>query len=130
MEQTTTGRKRRSQQDYTLAFKLSVIEEIEKGSLTYRQAQKKYGIQGATTVLAWLRKHGNLDWTTPKVYDMLPNEKTPEQRIRELETALEQEKQKTLLLTTIINIAEKQYGVAFKKKPFQKQQGNSVKTKK
>ncbi len=116
MEYLAPGRKRRSQKDYTLAFKLSVVEEVEKGDLNYRQAQRKYGIQGASTVLAWLRKHGNLDWTTPKNFDVPPQEMTPEQRIKELETALELEKQKNLLLTTVINIAEQQYGLSIKKK--------------
>lgn len=122
MEYSAQDRKRRSQRDYTLAFKLSVVEEVEKGSLTYRQAQLKYGIQGASTVLTWLRKHGNLDWDSPPTYTMSHQEKTPEQRIKELETALELEKQKNLLLTTVINIAEKQYGVSIKKKLSRKQQ--------
>lgn len=30
--------KSRSQRDYTLAFKLKVIEEVEKGSLPYNKA--------------------------------------------------------------------------------------------
>ena len=113
---------RRSQRDYTLAFKLGVVEEVEKGSLTYKQAQKKYGIQGRSTVLVWLRKLGNLDWSLPKVYNVSSKEKTPEQRIKELEAALEQEKQKNLLLTTVIDIAEQQYGLAIRKKPSPKQQ--------
>ena len=29
---------RRSQRDYSLAFKLSVVEQAEKGEMTYRQA--------------------------------------------------------------------------------------------
>ena len=29
---------RRSQRDYSLAFKLSVVDQIERGELTYRQA--------------------------------------------------------------------------------------------
>jgi len=124
MEYIAPDRKRRSQKDYTVAFKLSVIEEIEKGALTYRQAQQKYGIQGASTVLSWLRKYSKLDWTTPKAYGLAPKEQTPEQRIKELETALALEKQKNLLLTTVINIAEKQYGVAIKKKSFRKPPGS------
>ena len=55
---------KRTQQDYSLAFKLQVVDEIEKGHLTYKQSQKKYGIQGRSTVLVWLRKHGTLDWTS------------------------------------------------------------------
>lgn len=34
------------QRDYTLAFKRSVVEQVEKGELTYKQAQERYGIQG------------------------------------------------------------------------------------
>ncbi|WP_425445130.1 hypothetical protein [Vibrio xiamenensis] len=30
--------------------------------MTYRQTQEHYGIQGRSTVLVWLRKHGRLDW--------------------------------------------------------------------
>ena len=30
---------RRSQRDYSLAFKLSVVEQVEKGEMTYKQAQ-------------------------------------------------------------------------------------------
>ena len=49
---------KRTQKDYTLAFKLAVVEQVEKGELTYKQAQDRYGIQGRSTVLVWLRKHG------------------------------------------------------------------------
>lgn len=57
---------RRSQRDYSLAFKLSVVEQVEKGEMTYKQAQKRYGIQGRSTVLVWCRKHGLQDWTQPR----------------------------------------------------------------
>jgi len=118
--------KRRTQRDYTLAFKLQVIEEVEKGNCTYKQAQKRYGIQGRSTVLVWLRKHGTLDWTLPKLRTLsaTEKEKTPEQRIKELETALEAEQMKTLFLTTAIDIAEKQYGMVIRKKYSPKQQEN------
>jgi transposase len=42
---------------------MMIVHEVEKGQLTYKQAQEKYGIQGKTTVLTWLRKHGQQDWT-------------------------------------------------------------------
>lgn len=66
---------KRTQRDYSLAFKLSVVDQVEKGEMTYKQAQDKYGIQGCSTVLVWLRKHGNLDWskgTPPYHYVKLP----------------------------------------------------------
>ncbi|RDL43208.1 IS3 family transposase, partial [Marinomonas piezotolerans] len=53
---TTTSK--RTQCNYSLAFKLAVVDQVEKGELTYKQAQNKYGIQGRSTVLVWLRKHG------------------------------------------------------------------------
>ncbi|SRR5258706_246318 len=120
-----TGNKR-SQKDYTLGFKLQMVEEVEKGICTYKQAQKRYGIQGRSTVLVWLRKHGTLDWTLPKLRTLsnAEKEKTPEQRIKELETALEAEQMKTLFLTTAIDIAEKQYGMVIRKKYSPKQQEN------
>lgn len=125
MSTSTPARKKRSQRDYTHAFKLQVVQQVEKGHLTYKQAQKAYGIQGRSTVLVWLRKLGNLDWTLPKLHSLTTeNQKTPEQRIKELEAALEAEKQKTLFLTTAIDIAEKQYGMVIKKKYSTKQQKN------
>ncbi len=121
-------RKRRSQRDYNLAFKIQVVSQVEKGELTYKQTQRHYGIQGRSTVLTWLRKLGTLDWTKPKLHSVTTSkEKTPEQRIKELEAALELEKQKTLLLNTIIDVAEKQYGLSIRKKSSPKQQRNSSK---
>lgn len=125
MSTSEQRRVRRTQRDYTLAFKLSVVEEVEKGSLTYKQAQRKYGIQGRSTVLVWLRKLGTLDWSTLQLRPLSSKEKTPEQRIKELEAALELEQQKNLLLTTVIDIAEKQYGLAIRKKPLPMQPKDS-----
>ncbi|OPE35504.1 hypothetical protein APB42_33100 [Pseudomonas aeruginosa] len=45
---------KRTQRDYSLSFKLAVVDQIEKGELTYKQAQVRYGIQGRSTVLVWL----------------------------------------------------------------------------
>lgn len=42
---------KRTQRDYSLAFKLAVVDQVEKGELTYKQAKDKYGIQGCSTVL-------------------------------------------------------------------------------
>lgn len=109
--------KKRSQRDYTMAFKLSVISQVEKGELTYKQAQKLYGIQGRSTVLVWLRKHGNLDWCRPKNHSYITKMKeTPAQRIKRLEKQLEDEKLKNKVLNTMIDISDSQYGTAIRKK--------------
>ncbi len=57
METKAHPRQKRTQRDFTLPFKLAVVESVEKGDMTYKQAQKVYGIQGRSTVLVWLRKH-------------------------------------------------------------------------
>lgn len=83
---------KRTQRDYSLSFKLSVVEQVEKGEMTHRQAHERYGIQGSYTVMTWLRKYGQLDWSTSspirKCGVNLPKMRlTPEQRIKDTRTA-------------------------------------------
>lgn len=94
-----TQRKKRTQRDYSLAFKLQVVSEVEKGSLSYKQAQIKYGIQGRSTVLVWLRKLGRLEYP---LFDPMSSKPTPEQRIKELEAALQTEKEKNIVLNLYV----------------------------
>lgn len=123
---------RRSQRDYTLAFKLSVVEQVEKGELSYKEAQRRYGIQGRSTVLVWLRKHGRQNWdnhgsrlkkgaSMPKI--TLPL--TPEQRIKELEVQLKQANEKAQLFEAIVNVIKNDYGFAVPKKPLGKSSNKS-----
>lgn len=56
---------RRSQRDYTLAFKLSVVahaDQLEQGEMNYIKAQSGYGKQGPSIASMWLRKLGTQDW--------------------------------------------------------------------
>lgn len=39
-----------SRKDYSMAFKLRVVMEIESGELTYYAERKKYGLQGDNTI--------------------------------------------------------------------------------
>jgi len=107
------SRVKRTQRDYSLAFKLQVVREVEKGELSYKQAQKQYGIQGRSTVLVWIRKHGTLDW---KELPTVSKEKTPEQRIKELEELLAREKEKVHVLNTAIDIADEMLHTDIRKK--------------
>ncbi|MHA6844183.1 IS3 family transposase, partial [Ralstonia syzygii] len=94
--------KKRTQRDYSLAFKLSVVEQVERGELSYKQAQQRYGIQGRSTVLVWCRKHGLQDWgslsgrrqASSGMSEKEPKALTPEQRIKELEVQLKEAKEK------------------------------------
>lgn len=118
MENQVSQKNRRSQRDYSLAFKLQVIAEVEKGELSYKQAQKKYGIQGRSTVLVWLRKHSTLDW---KELPIMTHKKTPEQRIKELETLLLMEKEKVHVLNVAIDLADELLKTDIRKKYLPKQ---------
>jgi transposase-like protein len=118
MENQLAQKKRRSQRDYSLAFKLQVISEVEKGELSYKQAQKKYGIQGRSTVLVWLRKHSTLDW---KELPIMTHKNTPEQRIKELETLLLKEKEKVHVLNVAIDLADELLKTDIRKKYLPKQ---------
>ena len=118
MEDQTEQRKKRSQKDYSLAFKLQVISEVEKGELSYKQAQKNYGIQGRSTVLVWIRKHSILDW---KELPVVLHKKTPEQKIKELEALLAIEKEKVHVLNVAIDIADDMLKTDIRKKYLPKQ---------
>lgn len=122
---------KRSQRDYSLAFKLQVVQQVEKGEFTYKKAQRYYGIKGRSTVLVWLRKHGNLDWTLPKQYTMATgSEPTPEQRIKQLEAALKDEQERNLIYKTMFDILQKEHGIPLPKKPLPKQsKGSKAKEK-
>jgi len=44
---------------YSEAFKMAVVDELERDGLSVREIQRKYGIRGCGTVENWLRKLGN-----------------------------------------------------------------------
>ncbi len=116
---------KRTQRDYTLAFKLSVVAQIEKGELTYKEAQQRYGIQGRSTVLVWLRKHGQQRWGAMASSPCMNHPSnfgaskppTPEQRIKELEVQLKDAQEKAQLFEAVLDVLKKDYGVRVVKKP-------------
>jgi transposase-like protein len=119
MDTSVRQQKKRTQRDYTMGFKLLVVAAVEKGDMTYKQAQKIYGIQGRSTVLIWLRKHGKKDWTqsvrltmpkTPKAKE------TPAQTIKRLERELDDERLRNLLLNEVVDILDAEHGMGLRKK--------------
>lgn len=117
---------KRTQKDYTMSFKLQIVQEIERGQLTGTEATKKYGIQCRKTVVQWLRKFGNFDWENQIPFNMT---KSPEQRIMELEAKvklLEKQKsfleqqafvadKKAIIFDMMIDIAEEEYKIDIRK---------------
>ena len=116
MDKSTPARRKRTQRDYTLGFKLAVVEQVEKGDMTYKQAQRQYGIQGRSTVLVWLRKHGSLDWSSRGQQVMKSAKETPEQKIKRLERALDDERTRNLILNEMIDVLDQQHGTSLRKK--------------
>ncbi len=129
--------KRRSQRDYTMTFKLSVVDQVEKGELSYKEAQERYGIQGKTTVLTWLRKHGRQNWNpgaylgSPRMGSMSEQNRplTPEQCIKELEEQLALSNQKAQFFEAVVDVLQTDYGLSVvKKHPGKSSRKNESKT--
>ncbi len=120
------GYRKRTQKDYSLSFKLAVVQEIEQGELTKTQAKLKYGIQGDSTITKWLQKYGTFDWEYKSNKKMA---KTPEQRIKELEienALLQKQKaraehlaeradKKVIIFDMLMDMAEKEYDIQIRK---------------
>lgn len=141
MKSTHSNYVKRTQKDYSLSFKLQVVQEIEQGLLTRTQALDKYGIQARSTIRTWLKKYGNFD------YDFRINQsmsKTPEQRILELEQQvklLEKQKaraeflaeradKKAIIFDMMIDIAEEEFNIPIRKKHVPELSKNIVKKNK
>ena len=118
----TTGYVKRTQKDYSISFKLQVVQEIESGQLCRSEACNKYGIQAKSTIREWLRKYGTFDWENQSRTIVA---KTPEQRILELEAKvklLEKQKaraehlaeradKKVIIFGMLVDMAEKEYDI-------------------
>ena len=123
---------KRTQRDYSYAFKLSVVEEVERGFIGIKAAQRKYGIQGDATIRTWIRKYGTLDWDNKS---QQPMAKSPEQKLLELEQKvrlLEKQKaelekkastadKKAIFFDMMIDIAEEEFKVPIRKKSLPEQ---------
>lgn len=104
---------KRTQRDYSLSFKLQVVDEVEKGYLTWKQSQKKYGIQGRSTVLVWLRKHGTLDWSSKKP---MKKKAPPKTYISQLEAKIKRLEAEKEILNRAIDIADEMLHTDIRKK--------------
>lgn len=118
---------RRSQKNYSLSFKLQVVQEVERGESSVKGAQRKYGIQGSATVINWLRKYGNFDWENQTPSNM---PKSQEQKLMELEQKvkllekqnaflehrIDQADRKAVLFDMMIDLAEKEFNIPIRKK--------------
>ncbi len=126
-EQKETEYIKRTQKDYSMSFKLQVVQEVERGELGIKAATRKYGIQAHSTVTNWLGKYGNFDWENQTPSNM---PKTQEQKLLELEQKvklLEKQKaflekqvetadKKAIIFDMMIDLAEKEFNIPIRKK--------------
>jgi transposase-like protein len=136
MEELKDQYVKRSQKDYSMTFKLSVVSEMERGAISVTSAKKKYGIQGGHTVVNWLRKYGTFDWENQTPSNM---PKSKDQKILELEQKIKLlEKQKAFLekqaensdrkaifFDMMIDMAEKEFHIPIRKNSLPEQSTDS-----
>lgn len=104
---------------YSEGFKLQVVGAIETGVFGIESARRRYGIVGTATIQNWIRRYGKNHLLGKVVRVEKPGERDRvaglEQKIQELESALAQERVKTLALESLVYVTEKHYGVDLKK---------------
>ena len=132
---------KRTQKDYTMSFKLQVVQEIEQLGVGIKATARKYGIQSHSTVTNWLRKYGSFDWNNQSPYIM---SKSKDQQLLELEQKVKLlEKQKSFLehqieradkkaifFDMMIDLAEKEFKIPIRKNCSPNQLDNFQKKKK
>lgn len=130
---------KRTQKDYSMSFKLSVVREVEQTGIGVCAIARKYGIQSESSVKRWLQKYGNFDRENKIGATMIT--KTPQQKIFELEQKvrllerqnkfLEQQivdaTDKAGILDKIIEIAEAEYKIPIRKKRLPEQSESTPK---
>lgn len=138
MEKAEIKYVKRTQKDYSMSFKLSVVREYETSQISLRGLERKYGIQGSDTVRRWIEKYGNFDKVHKSHHSM---EKSKEQQLLELEQKikllerknarlekeLEQKDLKAGFFDMMIDIAEKEYKIDIRKNSFPEQSANTKK---
>ncbi len=142
MEMEITGNKyvKRTQRDYSMPFKLAIVQEVERTGIGVCAIARKYGIQSESTVTAWLRKYGNFDISNKTHQTM---EQSKEQKLMELEERvrflerqnsrlqdeLEKKDHKVAFFDMMIDMAEKEFKIDIKKN-YSAEQSNNTKKKK
>ncbi len=125
-EETKRKYIKRTRKDYSMSFKLHVVQEIERGDLGIKAATRKYGIQVHSTVTNWLRKYGNFDWEnqTPshmpkskdqKILELEQKVKLLEKQKAFLEHQAEQADKKAIFFDMMIDMAEKEFNIPIRK---------------
>lgn len=102
---------------YEESVKKEVVRLVQTGQISKEEARRKYGINGHSTILKWIRKfeesdpliHGTMDYNKSDKKDLI-------KRIKELERQLEDEQIRSFGYSKMIDIAEERLKVPIRKK--------------
>lgn len=118
-------KKRRPYRTYNDEFKHHVIKQVITGQLTRAEAQRKYNLGGHGHITTWMRTLGYLDQIPLPVKEQRPlaeSDGDPEdsaalkKQNKELKQLLKQEQMRSEFYQQIIDTAERELGVAIRKK--------------
>lgn len=112
--------------EYTQTFKEKVVLEVFYQGMDIHKAVQEYGLPSIYTVQLWLRQFQKRLDSGMIVLPVMPEEqktnlKASEQRIKELEKALEYANVVIFSLNHMLDFAEKEYMLSIRKKPGTKQ---------
>lgn len=110
----------KTQPFYSDSFKLAVVMRVVNGELTRDAARREYGIGGNTTILKWMKKFGYCSnpYTPPPMAEST-DKMDPEElkkRVQQLEKQLQNERIRSQLYQTMIDVAERELGISIRKK--------------
>lgn len=138
MKETKRNYVKRTQRDYSMNFKLSVVKEIETTDIGLCAIARKYGIQSESTVKRWLEKYGTYDWQNIKGGNMTKSKeqillelqekvKQLEKKNARLEHEIEMKEHKAAIFDLMIDLAEKEYNINIRKNSNPEQLKNTSK---
>ena len=118
------SKNRRLPQSYSEEFKWKVVKEVLSGELSKAEAKRKYSIGSNSAILYWMRQFSGIENPRESRLLFMTDKKTikedkltkEQKKIKELEEALRKEKNRTLLYEKMMQIAEEDYGIVFRKK--------------
>jgi transposase-like protein len=106
-------------------FKLQVVQEYLSTDMSQKDLMEKYNIRGNNTIKQWMRKFElgipsdhqiELQRIMSKEKEKTAYERELEAKVKRLEQQLEDEKLRTLALSTMIDLAEKEFKIPIRKK--------------
>lgn len=109
----------RRHNNYSVAFKMQVVEEVENGLISVEGARKLYGIPGSDTISSWVEKYGINNRINKAVYIMTKDEERELLSLRKenmrLQRALDDSHLRVLAWESLVEIAEAELHVDLKK---------------